>query len=121
VCSSDLGKPRETHLIQAIEAIDFDIAENVKTNYTRKTNQSNQLIQEEHFTTNLIICESAMKNDYSMLDSFIIMLFTKGAGILTSGIHQLPYQKGELILLPANTETIEINPSAPTEMIEVFV
>lgn len=119
--TDDTGKPRETHLIEAIDAIDFDIAENVKTNYTRRINQSNPLFEEEHFTTNLILCETAMKNDYSMLDSFVIMLFTKGAGILTSGIHQLPYQKGELILLPANTETIEINPSAPTEVIEVFV
>lgn len=119
--TDEAGKPRDTHLAQAIDAVDFSIIENAKTEYTANINSSNHLLSEEHFTANLIVCHKPMNNDYTILDSFVILLFTKGEGTLLSGNLLVPYHKGEVILLPAYTEKIEIVPSAPTDIIEVFV
>ena len=119
--TDESGKLRETHLSQAIEALDFSIIENAKTEYTANINTSNPLLSEEHFTANLIVCHEPMNNDYTMLDSFVILMFTEGEGTLLSENILVPYHKGEVILLPAYTEKIDIVPAAPTEIIEVFV
>lgn len=113
------GKPRETHLSLALDAIDYDVVEVARTPFEKHPNQSNPMVDEEHFTTRLICCDTPVKNDYSLFDSFVILLFTQGEGSLISGNFVLPYQKGEIILLPATTTHVELLPAKPTEALEI--
>jgi mannose-6-phosphate isomerase len=115
------GKPRETHLTLAIDAIDYEVPVQTKSMSQRELNKSNPLVAEKHFTTRLILCDQPLKNDYTNLDSFVIFLCIKGSGAVISDKHFVPFTKGEVILLPATTNQIELLPSEPCELLEVFI
>ncbi|MFO7721885.1 MAG: type I phosphomannose isomerase catalytic subunit [Bacteroidales bacterium] len=115
------GKPRETHLSLALDAIDYEAPAQIKIPFTRNKNKSNPILAEKHFTTNLIVFDQPMKNDYSLLDSFVILLCTNGSGTMISGRHLVPFSKGEVILLPATTTIIELLPVESCEILEVFI
>lgn len=115
------GKPRETHLALSLEAIDYAVAGDVKAIYQRQPNHSNPVLSCEHFTTHLILCDTPLIKDYASLDSCVVLLFTRGEGMLVSGPYTVPYHQGEVILLPAITQLAELYPTQSTEVLEVWI
>lgn len=105
------GKPRELHTELAKDAIDYNVSPDYRTEYTRQMNMENVIVKCEYFTTSLFDLDRPFKKDLRGLDSFYIVICTAGKGSLTdSEGNTVPVRRGETVLIPACTESIEFIP-----------
>jgi len=100
------GKFRELHTEEAVDAIDFEVAENYKTAYQLLENKQNRLVFSPYFKTNILQISKPYKPDYKELDSFIIYICVKGQFELQYGNASINYKLGETVLIPASLKEI---------------
>lgn len=115
------GMTRELHTEEALDALDFEVKENYKTDYERKANQTNKLIENPNFITNILHLNKPIKKDYSELDSFVIYVCTEGSFTLHYEDEKLEVKMGESILIPAIAQSVEIFPELKTTILEVYM
>lgn len=116
------GIDRELHLKDAMEAIDFELYDNYKTEYAEKLNESVQIANSPHFTSQLLQLNSGVQKDYSELDSFVILLAVQGNFNYTDNLGNLGYLKtGESLLIPAAMDHINILPEGECKILEVYI
>lgn len=108
------GKPRELHTELAKDAIDYSVKEDYRTDYVKKENSENEVVSCKYFTTSLFELDKEVSKDLSNLDSFLIVICTKGNGTLVSEIEnesfETPVRSGETILIPAAAKNIKFVP-----------
>ncbi len=118
----DAGNPRELHTELALDAIDYTLIPEYKTNYTSKTNESVELATCKYFTTNVLELDRKVEKDYIKLDSFVIYICLDGEFELITESMTTNVQKGETILLPASIENVQLNPTSGTvKLLEVYI
>lgn len=114
------GQTRELHNDLAKNSLDFTVHEEYKTSYDSDKNKSNKLIHTPYFTTNIIPLTKSIHKDYSLVDSFVIYICTQGQLKLKIQDSQYSLVKGETILIPANINSVELNPEQDSKVLEVF-
>ncbi len=103
------GRPRELHLEQAAEAIDFHVEENYLTEYARKKNEGVVLASCPYFNTAIYDLDEPMTLDYSELDAFVVLIAVEGEGsIIDSQGAALSFHAGETVLIPAAEPLVKI-------------
>lgn len=113
------GNERELHNDLAIDAIDFDMKDNFRAQYSKSENQSNKMVSCPYFTTNYLkINQTLQKQNHH--DSFIIYICVDGEAKISVEKHSEPIKKGETILLPAAIDTYQISSKNAT-LLEVYV
>ena len=118
----DLGNLRELHTELALDAIDYTIYPDYKTQYQPKINDSVELVSCEYFTTNLLEMNQPVEKDYNKLDSFVIYMCIDGEASIETESGNESVVKGETILIPASIENVRINPkSKSVKMLEVYI
>ena len=115
------GMTRELHTEEALDALDFDVKGKYKTEYGRKTNQTNKLVDSPYFITNILKLNKALKKDYSELDSFVIYVCPEGEFTLKYENEPIHVKRGESILIPAIASSVEIIPKPETTILEVYM
>jgi len=115
------GFSRELHTELAVEAIDYNVYKDYKTEYEDKANETVKLVESPYFTTNIIHLKQAIKKDYSELDSFVIHLCVEGEFDLKYEDEVVTVKKGEALLLPAIFEKVEIYPLGEAKILEVYI
>ena len=116
------GKPRELHTALALDAIDYSWHSEYKTHYQKPSQGTVELADCPYFTTNLIRFGQPLEKDYRNLDSFVIYICTSGACSIRWGTSEsMNIRKGGTVLLPAVLNHIQLAPSEPTELLEVFI
>lgn len=118
---NEAGIMRELHTKDALDALDFTVYDNYKTNYESKTNETSELVKSEYFTTNLIHLSKPLKKDYSELDSFVIYVCVEGSGDIICDENKLNLKMGEAMLIPAVSNKVEIHPKAEIKILEVYI
>jgi mannose-6-phosphate isomerase len=115
------GKSRELHISEALEAIDFNVYNSYRTEYGRLKNQSVEVVDEPHFTTNILHLDKPMAKDYEALDSFVIYTCVQGSLQVkyVGGSEQL--NMGECLLVPNIVSAIELHPSTESKLLETFI
>ena len=103
------GNPRQLHVKEAAESIDYRVLDDYQTHYTPVKNKSQLLVSCPHFDTAVYDLDEPMLIDYSELDSFVVLIGLKGSATLTIGDEDVTLQGGESILLPATTEKVHVN------------
>ena len=113
------GKSRELHNDLAIDAIDFEMRDDFRVNYSKVKNISNQMVSCAYFTTNFIHITETLekKNDK---DSFIIYMCVEGEAVIKSNTISEIIKCGETILIPAALKNYIIS-SNDAKLLEVFV
>jgi mannose-6-phosphate isomerase len=115
----DNGNERDLHNNLAIDAIDFEMENDFRINYSKTENQSNKMISCPYFTTNYLEITSEIKKENNH-DSFIIYICVDGeAKIITESFLET-IKKGETLLLPAALKTFQIT-SKNAKLLEVYV
>lgn len=114
------GKQRELHTDLALDAIDYTVYNNYKTNYKSIPNKSSKLIYTPYFKTNIIQLNQQIEKDYSTLDSFVIYMCVDGSFEIKMNDEICNMQKGETVLLPATTKTLFLNAKKAT-ILEVYL
>ncbi len=116
------GNARELHTDLAIDAIDYKHYPDYRTSYDKNLNQSNKIISCQYFNTNFIPFNKSMHLDYESLDSFILYICLKGkCEIHYDNEQSESLQAGETVLIPATLKSLQLRPSLPTEILEVYI
>lgn len=117
----DQGKGRDLHLDDAMDVIDFKPYASYREDYRATVNETSTIVDESVFTTNIINFNQAIEKNYQELDSFVILLATEGRTRIENGSQIIDLNKGEVILLPATTERIQLHPEEETKILEVYI
>ncbi|WP_405369863.1 type I phosphomannose isomerase catalytic subunit [Nonlabens sp. Asnod2-A12] len=114
------GQTRELHTDLALDAIDFNLQTQYHTDYSRKKNQPNKLINSPYFKTNFLKIKGVLERDLSDINSFTIYMCVKGSATLVCQEENYSLVQGECILLPAGIDLITLD-SKDAQCIEVYL
>jgi len=113
------GEERELHTELALDAIDYKLYENYKTEYDLKENESSKLVHSPYFKTDIIQLKGDLNKDYSELDSFVIYMCVEGSFDILYNTEKIQVNKGETILLPAVISQILLK-SIQATILEIY-
>ncbi len=100
------GNPRELHTEQAVDAIDYKVEADYRTEYDREaTDTEVEMVKCDYFNTSFLTLTKPFEVDYSALDSFVIYICTEGEAT----VNGVSFKKGETLLLPATTTNVKID------------
>lgn len=120
--TDDNGNPRELHLDQALDVINYDSMSSGKVSYTKEMNKSIPVVESEYFTTNVLEFDRDLVVDYHTLDSFVVYMCIKGsATIIQRGGGRTTIKGGETVLIPADLRTFTIHPERASLFLEIFI
>ena len=113
------SKPRELHVEQSKDAVDYSVLEDYKTSYTPALNKPVSLVECNYFKTHLLDLTETVEVPVKVNDSFMIVLCLEGAGTLTdSNGYSLNLKQGETVLVPASIECISL---IPNELMKIII
>lgn len=118
---SEAGVKRELHTDQALDAIDFGVHENYRTEYKKEKDKTSNILVSPYFTVNMLSLNLPVRKDYAELDSFVIYMCVDGKAIVRSLDTETTFDRGEAILLPAVAGTAEIHPLPGAEILEIYM
>ena len=105
------GKSRELHTALAVDAIDFESGvEECRCTYTPEINKEVNIVECDHFKTDMLVVDGIAELDYAGRDSFTIYICIEGDTKVTlDGETTETLRTGEVMLIPAiaNEVTIE--------------
>lgn len=115
------GKPRELHIEQAKEAIDYKTYPSYKTEYSETFNAEIPLVKCKHFITDLYELDEGFEKNLSTLDCFFIVICVKGSGKIidfeADGTVREEYlRQGETALIPATSKRLRMEPGKEVRM-----
>lgn len=103
------GKPRELHTELARQALDFAASPDCRLAYQPTPDCGVELVHCDHFTTRLYDLTADYDLDLSSLDSFVVLVCTKGRGRLIDDRGEVStMRQGETVLVPANVAGLKI-------------
>ncbi len=115
------GKSRELNTDLALEAIDFTFHESYRTRYKPEKNKTSQLVECNHFVTNLLDLDHPLLKDYSELDSFVIYTVVSGRAVIQNDSNKEILTIGETLLIPAILQNIIIIPQPECKILETWI
>ncbi|MFN6944139.1 MAG: type I phosphomannose isomerase catalytic subunit [Cytophagaceae bacterium] len=119
--TDDKGNKRELHLEDAVDAMDFKVKADYKTNYTPEKNKPSGLVKCPYFTSNIIDSEQAIHRNYGNIDSFVIYIVLEGNLKIQYDSDTHSFRKGETVLLPAEIKKVSLNPGPMVKLLEVYI
>lgn len=115
------GKSRDLHMELALDVIDFKAAGKNKISKQPTINKTENLVNCEFFTTNIISFNERIIKDYNLIDSFVIYVCTEGEFLIRWEGNSEPVLKGETVLLPALIKDVILEPSPESKVLEIFI
>ncbi len=115
------GNERQLHTKEAFDAIDFNDTEGRPVEYTVHPDIPVNLVTSPFFTTNLWKIDHEVMRDYSEWDTFVAIICTKGAALLTTDSESLRIKEGQSVLIPASCTQLTIRPEGVFEALETYI
>jgi mannose-6-phosphate isomerase len=119
--TDEKGRSREIHTELALDAIDFSLVTNYRTEYRKIRNQTEILTDTPFFTINILDFDQLVNKEYALIDSFVIYICVDGSAILHYDDQQESLKKGETILIPAVMDRLALEPKKSCKVLEVFI
>lgn len=117
--TDDFGNERELHTDLAIDAIGFDMPNNFRVKYSKKPNQSNEMVSCPYFTTSYLKVDQEIQKENTH-DSFVIYICVEGEAQIKTETYSEVIKKGETLLVPAAISSYQISANDAT-LLEVYV
>ena len=114
------GNTRQLHVEEALDAIDFNFYNDYKTLYNKEEEDS-LLVKCNYFTAHRLLLNDTTIRDYSSIDSFVILMFLEGSGVIEYSDNSFSYVKGDTFLIPAMVEGLSVRPDLTSKLLEVFI
>ncbi len=122
------GKERELNTELAREAINFNDTGARASSYTDRRDIPVNVAKCPYFTTNVMVIDQEVMRDYAELDSFVVLIVTRGCGKLLCGpdaVSDVPSEmdikQGDTILVSASAKGLSIIPDRELSLIETYV
>ena len=116
----DKGNARQLHTDLALDALDFKQHASYRTEYTPEFNRTVPIVESKYFNTSLIHFDKPVVKDYSGLDSFVILQCAEGECFVEYESGSETLRAGEVLLVPAIMERIQITPKPEAKILEVY-
>ena len=118
----DNGNPRELHTELSKGAIDYTLLPDYRTYYDAQPDKETQLVSCRYFTTSLNKLTKETVMELAELDSFVVLICTKGNGTITDNNgNTITVRQGESILVPATTTELKITPESELEILKSWI
>ena len=115
------GNSRELHVQEALEAIDFDHqTDNFKVEYQPQLNKTVKLVRSQYFNTSLLEFDQPLNKSFVEIDSFVIYMCLDGQILLAYGDERERLETGEVVLIPAEMEEVQLLPARKSKVLEVY-
>ena len=116
------GNARELHIEQSIDAVDFKMYDNLRTDYAAKNNDAVGLVKCPYFETNLIEVDKSVKRSVSGHDSFVIYMCMGGKVRLTDNNgYTISLHQGQTALIPATLSWVTIEAETSAKLLECYI
>ena len=116
------GNPRELHVEQSIDAVDFKLYDNLRTSYEARNNEAVNLVTCPYFQTNLIEVDRSVKRPVAAHDSFVIYMCMGGKVRMTDNNgYAIELHQGQTTLVPASLESVTIEAESPAKLLECYI
>jgi len=115
------GNPRELHVEEALEAIDYNARNDGATRSQGIINGTSSLIKTPYFHTNEIALTQGVEKNYADLDSFVTLFCVKGQGTIIANDVSVEIKTGEVILIPASMDKVRIFPTNSIRILETYI
>jgi mannose-6-phosphate isomerase len=115
------GEPRELHIDDALEVLNYEQTVDAKTKYEPALNELVNLVKCPFFTTNKLNFDTLTIRDFLALDSFVVYICLSGEVNLTANDHQVTLKKGDVYLVPAVIDTVMLAPNSQSLLLEVYI
>lgn len=116
------GNPRELHVEQAREALNYNDTQADPVAYEPQPNSAVELVRCPQFTTSLYEADAPMTADFSKVDSFVIFICFEGKARFTDDEgNAFTLQAGQSVLLPATLKHLDIVPEDNFRALETHV
>ncbi len=117
----DEGNSRELHVQEALEAIDFDHqTDNFKVECQLQLNKTVRLVRSQYFNTSLLEFDQPLNKSFVEIDSFVIYMCLDGQILLAYGDERERLETGEVVLIPAEMEEVQLLPARKSKVLEVY-
>lgn len=110
-------KNRPLHTDLAIDIIDYRAAKDHKL----EIKKSQQLIDNQYFTVNLLKSTQPIERKLLSLDSFVIYICTDGEAQVSASGQAEKISAGETLLIPAALSDVQIMPQGNVKLLEVYI
>lgn len=97
------GNPRELHTDLAKDAIDYTVYPDYKTAYDKTSGGETDLVKCSHFDVRRLIVDGVRLPVAVESDSFVIVMNLEGSVTVHAGVTSTPLDRGETILIAAET------------------
>lgn len=121
------GNERALNTDLAFEAIRFDDTDGSPIGYTHRPDIPVNLVTSPYFTTNLLDIDQEIMRDYSEWDTFVVLVATAGAALITSRYagdetpRTIRLNAGHSVLIPASAKGVSISPEPTFTAIETYL
>jgi mannose-6-phosphate isomerase len=118
------GKPRELHTELAAKALDYQVIDNYRTEYTESSNKAVQIIDSPYFSVRVLEVSKPFHRDLKKYDSFIITMCIEGDCkiLVRSTGEEYLLKQGNSTLIPAAIADYDIIPqSGKTRILDAFI
>ena len=117
----DQGNSRELHTEEAFDAIHSEQnLSDFQVHYECEKNKTVTLVHSPYFNTNLLDMDMQVEKSFVQLDSFVIYICLEGNAFLVSGDSKERLDTGEVVLLPAEIDQLQIIPNPKAKLLEVY-
>ena len=113
--------PRDLHIADAAEAIDFTMHYDYKTPFRRQPNKTVPLATSPYFTTNLLQINKKFERDYNIIDSFVIYVGQKGKVTIEYEKGTETFAPGEAVLIPSSITNLSLIPENEADILEIYI
>ncbi len=114
------GNSRELHIDFALDAINYNSSKQEILNVSKSIVARQALTESMYFVTNKLNINRIAEIDYSGVDSFVIYLCTKGKADVIYKAQAYSICCGEILLLPAITQSVNIKTDDKVEILEIY-
>lgn len=117
----DEGNPRELHTKEALEAIHAEKnTENFKIDYVPNLNHTVKLVRSQYFNASLLDFDQPLNKSFVEIDSFVIYICLDGYMHMDYGEDHVVLKKGDVVLVPAEMEEVQLIPASRSKLLEVY-
>ncbi|MDR1950950.1 MAG: class I mannose-6-phosphate isomerase [Bacteroidales bacterium] len=115
------GNNRELHVNEALEAINYNARNDGATRSQGIINGTSSLIKTPYFHTNEIMLTQGVEKNYTDLDAFVTLFCVKGQGTVVANNVTVEIKTGELVLIPASVDVVQIFPVNSLRLLETYI
>ena len=111
---------RELHTEMALDAIDYKKKDDFKVDYPKVKDTVNTMVDCPYFKTNFLELTNDLDQNVLERDSFTIYMCVGGKASISNEYGRAEIEKGETVLIPANSKKIGIQTSG-AKLLEVTI